>query len=155
MDAKKIIAKVTGLMKSNNFDEAIPLLQDLLKSEPQHELALGLLASIYAEIQMTDKAIDLYQQLLSINPNNPLARLQLGMLFYANNQFDEAIEIWLASLTDEKNFVLHYYTGMAYLQKQQPEHASAMFEKARHYMPDTHALYPDLMLQMSDKQNLH
>ena len=155
MDAKTTIAKVSGLIKSNNFDEAIPLLQELLKTDTKNELAMGLLASVYAEIQMNDKAIGLYQKMLSINPNNPLARFQLGMIHYTNKHFDEAIEIWLASLTDEKNFMLHYYTGLAYLQKQQPENAKPMLEKAKQYMPNNHALYNSLIDLLTDKQNIH
>ena len=155
MDAKTTIAKVSGLIKSNQFDEAIPLLQELLKTDTKNELAMGLLASVYAEIQMNDKAIALYQKMLTINPNNPLARFQLGMIHFSNNQFDEAIDIWLASLTDEKNFMLHYYAGLAYLEKQQPGNARPMFEKAKQYMPTNHALYPNLMGLLADKQNIH
>ena len=151
MDAKKTIAKVTGLIKSNSFDEAITLLQELLKTDTKNELALGLLASVYAEIKMNDKAINLYKKILTVNPNNPLARYQLGMIHFTDNQFDEAIDIWLASVTDEKNYMLHYYTGLAYMQKKQVENAKPMFEKAKQYMPTDHPLYQSLTELIADK----
>lgn len=155
MDVKKTISQITGLIKTNEYDEAITLLKKIIETDSRNELALGLLASVYAEINMDNKSIELYQKILKINPNNPLARYHLGMIHFANNQFDEAIDIWLASVTDEKNFVLHYYLGLAYMQKQQEENARPMFEKAKQYMPDNHPLYKDLIESLGNQHNIH
>lgn len=155
MDAKKTIAKVTDLIKNTQYDQAITLLKELLSTDTKNELAIGLLASVYAEIQMDDKAIELYQQMLDINPNNPLARFQLGMIYFNKNQYDDAINIWLASVVDDKNFMLHYYTGLAYLQKNQAENAQPMLAKARQYMPENHPLFKNLNDLVSNRQNIH
>lgn len=155
MDVKSSISKASQLIKSHSYDEAIPLLKDLLKTEGNNELVLGMLASVYAEIQMTDKAIALYERILSINPDNPLARFQLGLQYFNNEQFDQAIETWTPSLQDEQNFMAHYFTGLAYLQKQQPDQARPLLEKAQQHMPDDNPLYSSLTNMLSEMRSLH
>lgn len=155
MDVKSTISKASELIKSRSFEQAIPLLKDLISTDTDNELALGMLASVYAEIQMNDKAMELYERILAINPANPLARFQLGLLNYNNNQFDQAIEIWTPALSDEKNFMAQYFTGLAYLQIQQPKHARPLLEMAQQYMPTDNPLYSSLNDLLADKQTLH
>ena len=155
MDVKSTISQASELIKSRSFEQAIPLLKDLISTDTNNELALGMLASIYAEIQMKDKAMGLYERILAINPANPLARFQLGLLNFNNNQFDQAIKIWSPALSDEKNFMTQYFTGLAYLQIQQPAQARPLLEMAQQHMPTDNPLYNSLNDLLADKQTLH
>ena len=155
MDVKSTISQASELIKSRSFEQAIPLLKDLISTDTNNELALGMLASIYAEIQMKDKAMGLYERILAINPANPLARFQLGLLNFNNNQFDQAIKIWTPALSDEKNFMTQYFTGLAYLQIQQPTQARPLLEMAQQHMPTDNPLYNSLNDLLADKQTLH
>lgn len=66
--------------KEQKFAQAIVYLKDFLAHHPQHEVAAGMLAAIYAEIGLSTRAVHYYNKVLAINPNNPLARAQLQLL---------------------------------------------------------------------------
>lgn len=155
MDLKSTVAKASELIKARRFDEAIPFLKDLIKTNPDNELALGMLASIYAEIQMQDKAIALYEHILSINPDNSLACFQLGLILFNSQQFDKAIKIWEPALADAKNFMVHYFSGLAYLQQKQPAQAKKLLEKAQQHMPTDHHLKNNLNDLLVDRTLLN
>ena len=69
----QILIQATKFAKLGDFEQAIVRLKTLLEAEPEHEVATGMLASIYAQLGMADRAIGFYQKTLAINPGNSLA----------------------------------------------------------------------------------
>jgi cytochrome c-type biogenesis protein CcmH/NrfG len=55
-------------------------LKELLAADPDHEIANGMLAGIYAQLNMTQRAVEYFHRVLAINPQNALARVQLEAL---------------------------------------------------------------------------
>lgn len=77
---RELLGLAAAAAKQGDLESAIVHLKELLAADPRHEIALGLLAGIYAQLKMSDRAVALYRQVLEINPGNPLARLQLSLL---------------------------------------------------------------------------
>jgi predicted Zn-dependent protease len=80
LDVREALSRAAASAKSEDFAGAIAHLKELLAVEPDHEIANGMLAGIYAQIGMPERATEHFQRVLAINPQNPLARLQLEQL---------------------------------------------------------------------------
>src|SRR5229473_2163064 len=119
-------------------------LKSLLASDPKHEIAVGMLAAIYAQIGLLDRAIEYFQQSLTINPQNVLARFQLGLTQLTAQRPQEALATWKPGLDQPGEFLAHFHSGLALLQLQKPAEARALFAHAARRMPKAHALYPQL-----------
>lgn len=155
MDVKSTISKASELIKARSFEQAIPLLKDLISTDTDNELALGMLASIYAEIDMQEKARSLYSRILELNPANPLARFQLGLNYFNANQIKEALEIWEPGLADKTDFMTKYFTALAYIQLKQYEKAKGFLVQTEKIMPKDHPLYSELTKLTGTEVQLH
>ena len=140
----RLLAQATACTKNNDFAGAIGHLKTLLQSNPEHEIANGMLAAVYAELGMTDRAIDYFQRVLSLNPDNALARFQLGLLQLRAERPREALETWKTALADPDDFAAHYYSGATLLRLEEPEKARPILQEAARRMPKDHALFPQL-----------
>jgi tetratricopeptide (TPR) repeat protein len=80
IDSRDLLSRAAACAKRGDFEPAMIHLKELLAAEPDHEVATGLLASIYAQLQMSDRATEFYLRVLAINPQNELARVQLELL---------------------------------------------------------------------------
>jgi len=138
-----LLQQATEFGKKREFDGAIETLKKLIAHAPKHELALGMLASLYAEIGMRDRAIEIYQNILGFNAANPLARFQLGLVQLNNGQPQQALDTWAPALSNE-DFMLHYHSGLALKALNRSDEARQMFDHANKTMPANHALYAQL-----------
>lgn len=143
-DEQEVLALAAKGAKDGDYEEAIIQLKNLLDAYPKHELGLGMLASIYAELKMNDRAVEFYERLLAVNPKNPLACLQLGLMQAAAQRPREVVEIWKARLDEPEEYLAHYFTGLALLSLDKSKEARTMLEHSAQYMPKDYALYPSL-----------
>ena len=139
------LERATAQVRNNDLAEAIETLKEILADDAKHEIATGMLASIYFEIGRVEAAIDLYEKLLSYNPDNPLARFQLGLARLNDGQPRQALDVWEPMLEMENDFMAHFHSALAQLELQQPRQALELLLKAREHMPVGHPLYPQLL----------
>lgn len=139
-----LLIEATALAKSGDFEGAIVKLKALIESHPLHEIALGMLAGIYAQIGMHDRAIEYFRRVLKINPENPLARFQLGLSQLSSGQPADALNAWKPALKNPDDFLVRFYSGLALMQLERPAEARPLLEEAAQQMPKNHALYPQL-----------
>lgn len=144
MDSKQLLAQATEQAKNGRLDQAIEDLKTLLTDVPDHEIALGMLGGIYAQIGMHERAIDQFGKVLSINPDQPLARLQLGIAQIETQRYTQSLET-LAPLRDsEGDYAGNFYSGLALMQLNRPQEAKPLLQKAAENMPQNHPAYPEL-----------
>ena len=72
------------------YEEAIADLRGGLRSAPDNELALLILAQTHRKLGDTKLAEDAYRRLLQVNPNNPDGAVELSQLLAVSGQLDEA-----------------------------------------------------------------
>ena len=141
-------AQLTAAARSTeqgDFEGAMTQLKALIGAQPRHELAIGMLAGVYAQIGMHDRAIEHFREVLAINPDNALARFQLGLSQLTSAQAAEAIETWKPALKSRDDFLSRFYSGLALMQLYQPDEARTLLREAEKRMPKDHILYPQLI----------
>jgi len=131
-------------LKQRHFDRAILGLKQFLSSHPDHELALGMLASAYVEIGMREAAQERYERLLEKYPGNTLARFQLGLL-HLDTQPAQALSVWEPLLAVEQEFMAHFHSALANVQLGNLPAARPLLEHAARYMPPDHPLRDQLV----------
>ncbi len=140
-NADKVLISAAHFAKQGDFAQAIVHLKSILAADGEHQIALGMLAAIYAQIGLLDRAMDYYRQSLATHPENLLARFQLGLVQLSAKQPQAALETWRPCLEEPNEFVAHFYSGLALLELDAPEKARALLEQAAADMPQTHPLY--------------
>lgn len=139
------LADATEQAREGNLEEAISSLKIILEHRPDHEIALGLLASIYLQISMNEQAICCFHTLLKESPDNPLARFQLGMAQLTLGHPETALETWAPMLKLENEFMANFHSALALLELDRPQEALDRLDDAGRHMPSSHPLYPQLL----------
>lgn len=146
-DSTQLLSRLdsaTRAAKAGDKEEAITQLKQLLGIDPHHEIANGMLASIYAELGLTDRATHYFRELLNHHPANVLARFQLGVLLLTAGKPQEAIDILQPMLSIEDDFLAHFHSGLGFDALHQPGRAQALFQQAAKRMPANHPLHDNL-----------
>ncbi len=139
------LEQATKHARNNDWANAIESLKLILEKDADHEIATGMLASIYLQIGHLDAAIEHYERLLQLNPDNPLARFQLGLAHMNNGDTEDALSTWKPMLEMENEFMAHFHAALATLQLGRNAEASALLARAEQQMPSSHPLYPKLI----------
>lgn len=139
-----LLVAATGHAKSGAYEEAIAELEALVELKGDSEVATGMLASIYAELNATDRAIECFERVLALNPGNVLARMHLGQVLMSCQRPRDALAAWKPCLRMEGDFLAHYNSGLALMKLDEITEARRMFEKAALNMPPAYELQPQL-----------
>lgn len=150
---KTRLAEAIAQSKAGDLEQAIDTLEVILKREAGHEIALGMLASIYLQTGRHEQAIDHYGKLLESSPENPLARFQLGMALMLSGKPEKALDAWQPLLTRQDEFMAHFHSALALLELGRHNDALELAAIARRNMPQSHPLYPQLIELQSRLEN--
>ena len=86
--------------KGKNFDNAIIVLEDLIKREPFFPETHFLLGKAHYELGHYDEAEDYLIKELRLNRNHSPARIYLGRTYYNNGKLDDATRTYLEGLDE-------------------------------------------------------
>ncbi len=92
LDATYCLADMLNKNKQNN--DAIQMLQEILKRKPESEKATNLLADIYFEEERYKEAASIYMTLLRYHPGSYDIYYNLGMIYTMINDFGRAKEFY-------------------------------------------------------------
>ena len=143
-DVREALGLAAASAKRGELDVAIVHLKEVLGALPDHEIANGMLAGIYAELKMPERATACYERVLAANPRNVLARFQLGLLQLTGGRPQEALETLAPNLSDKTEFLAHFYSGLALVELGKTGEARVLLQHAAQRMPADHPLYPQL-----------
>jgi choline-sulfatase len=76
---------------ARRFDEALPVLRDVLQADPRNAYARQLLGNVYFERNETPKALEQYRELATLVPTSTLAHHWMAMCFLRLGQPDRAL----------------------------------------------------------------
>ena len=101
------LQQVLGLCNNNDFDKALPLLEEITKEEPENSEAWRVLAQLHwNHLHQPDKAYNELIESLKCNPRNVWALILMGnLLVKEKNDIEHAIEYY--------DKVLEYYPDNA------------------------------------------
>jgi len=114
-----------SLIFTGQRDEAIGVLEDLMKANPQRFDTYELLGELYEQAGDLTKAVEFYEHSLQLDSSEPRNHLRLADLLRQAKKFDKAIE--LLKLAREKFPDLPFITyGLALAQTQARLHEEAL-----------------------------
>lgn len=121
----------------NNLQKALPILEAILKQNPNNFHILLNIALIYLERKKYNQSEKYFIKCLAIDDQNTVAHHGLGISFLRQNKYEEAIDELL--LTIETNFYFpkaHYHLGEALFKIYNFEDAIKAFEVAIKIAPN-------------------
>jgi tetratricopeptide (TPR) repeat protein len=152
VDVREVLGLAAACAKRGELEPAMVHLKRLLDAEPNHEIGNGMLAGIYAQLQMTERAQECYERVLTVNPGNALARLQLGLLQLNSGREQEALQTWQPSLVDNQDFMAHFYSGLTLTKLGRRGEAQVLLQRSAQRMPANHPLYQELRTLLTQLQ---
>ena len=117
--------------EKEEYKEAIKVLLELVKLNPNNEEGLGILGASYFHNGQCEEAKKIALKLTELNPNNYDGWASLGVSYFGNGDYDKAIEYLLKAieLNPNDNYIL-YMLGYCYEEKRQYKEALKYFLKA-------------------------
>jgi superkiller protein 3 len=124
-------AAVEALLKQGKVNEALPLLLQLHRSQPQNSQVCLQLGMAYTQLQQLDKAADFYGKALKINPGITPARRNLATLLWFLNRKAESVREFSSLLKLNPNdSIAHFYLGTFDFEQKEFLRARDHFAKA-------------------------
>lgn len=104
--------------KQNRFEEAVPLLEKAVASQPGDEVAWSALAFSYMNMGRLDEARTALDKTLEIDPDNITAWNYYGLYHANRNEVDAAIRAFQKAVAlQDNNFFAYYYLATLELQR--------------------------------------
>jgi len=162
---RSTIAK--ALVKLDEYNEAINLLNESIKKYPESSWLSWELADVYLEKKDYLTAVDYYQNALKEYPENYMIHFKIAYCYGSLGAFNNAEKWYLKAINiDPKNEAPHFNLGLLYVKKEDYANALRYFEKALQLGPDkdkTNTLinickevlegkeFPDKLRELSEK----
>jgi choline-sulfatase len=119
-----------------NYEEAVPILEEVLKQEPHTMSAYLQLGRAYVALKEYQKAIAPLQHVVEATPDNSLARYELGCALVKTGQWNEAAPQFEAAVSQmNSSAMMHFYLALVYQQTSRNEEALAEFKDALRWDP--------------------
>lgn len=125
------LVRGADLLQSGDPDRARSMLERALQLSPNNERGQNLLALSYFKLGLYDRAEELYRALVGEHPQDATLRINLGLVQLKARRDEEAVQSFSAALKLAPGHrKAQNYLGLAYLQKEDFEHARTWFERA-------------------------
>ncbi len=118
------------------YQEAVPILEEVVKQEPHALTAYLLLGRAYVSLKEYQKAIPPLQHVVETTPENSLAHYELGCALVKTGRWNDAapqFEVAVAQLNSST--MMHFYLALVYQQTSRNDEALAEFKDALRWDP--------------------
>ena len=133
------------LMEEERFQEAIPLLKELILQVPESHLPYAQLGRCYMASKQFAEAVPVLRKLVSLDSQSAGPHLQLALALLASDNVAAAIpELEIVVEKSPRSEKVHLTLAMAYFQTDRMREAVTECEKVLDVTPDS---YPALLLQ--------
>jgi len=124
-------------VESGNYEQAIPILEEVLKQEPHALIAHLLLGRCYFSLKQYQKAIQPLQKVIEAAPENSLARYQLGCALVKTGQWSQAAPQFEAAVSQmNSSGMMHFYLALVYQKTARDDEALSEFKSALRWDPE-------------------
>jgi len=122
--------------ENGRYKEAVPILEEVVKQEPNALTAYLLLGRDYVSLKEFQKAIAPLQRVVETTPDNSLARYELGCALVKTGRWNEAAPQFEAAVAQmSSSAMMHFYLAMVYQQTSRNDEAMAEFKDALRWDP--------------------
>ncbi len=142
-DPKKKIAIANLLygalvkMEREQYQEAVPILEQVLKEEPSTPIALLHLGRAYISLKEYQKAVPPLRNLVAIEPEDVFARYEFGCALVKTGNWTEATPHFEAAVSQVPSVaMMHFYLAFVYQRTSRPDDAKKEFQEALRLDPN-------------------
>ena len=123
-------------MEEEQYPEAIPILERVVKEEPNTLIAFLQLGRAYMALKEYQKAIMPLQKLVEKKPEDAFARYELGCALVKTGRWGEALPHFEAAVSQmTSSSMMHFYLALVYQRTSRIPEATAEFQSALHIDP--------------------
>jgi len=118
-------------MEQEQFQEAVPILEQVLKEEPNTPIASLQLGRAYMSLREFQKAVTPFRTLVEMQPDDAFARYELGCALVKIGSWDEArphFEAAVSKMTGSS--MMHFYLALVYQRTSRMDDALKEFQSA-------------------------
>ena len=131
-----------GMADTENarYQDAIPILEEVIKQEPHAGLAYLLLGRAYVALKQYENAIAPLQHVIEATPENSLAHYELGCALVKTGRWNEAAPQFEAAVSQmDSSSMMHFYLAMVYQRTSRNDEAQDQFKEALRLDPNNFA----------------
>lgn len=122
--------------EKEEYQEAVPILEEVLKEEPHTLSAYLQLGRAYVALKQYQNAIAPLQRVVETTPDNSLARYELGCALVKTGRWNEAAPQFEAAVSQmNSSAMMHFYLALVYQQTSRNDEALAEFKDALRWDP--------------------
>jgi len=130
-------AKADRLVRTGRYEEALPLLQDAVRHQPNLPQLQFELGFVFMKLHKNSEAEAAFRKVLELGPEIVGAHFNLALLYRGDGRLDEAIlELQRAIAIDPNDPKSAYLLGLIYLQKNDSAQAVRWLKNAVTLRPD-------------------
>ncbi len=141
-DPKILLSKAKLLDEKEMYDEAIELLEKLIKLDPKNSNGYWQLGWEFGKKGNHEKSIENYNKCIALEPNSASAHNNMGVEFNRLEKYTEALKAYEKALSIEKGKALYHSNKANVLNKLgKPDDSIATYKNAITLLPNEESLY--------------
>jgi arylsulfatase A-like enzyme/Tfp pilus assembly protein PilF len=118
-------------MEREQYQEAVPILEQVLKDEPSTPIALLHLGRAYMSLKEYQKAVTPLRTLVAMKPEDAFARYEFGCALVKTGQWEEAAPQFEAAVSQMTGLaMMHFYLALVYERTSRASEAMKEFQSA-------------------------
>jgi len=118
-------------MEQEQYQEAAPILEQVLKQEPNTPIAFLQLGRAYMSLKEYQKAVTPLRSLVEKKPDDAFARYELGCALVKIGNWDEALPHFEAAVSQMTgSAMMHFYLALVYQRTSRMDEATREFQSA-------------------------
>lgn len=123
--------------EQERFQEAVPILEQVLKAEPNTPIALLQLGRAYMSLKEYQKAVAPLRDLMEKKPDDAFGRYELGCALVKTGNWDEAAPQFEAAVSQMSgSAMMHFYLALVYQRTSRVPEAANEFKSALRIDPN-------------------
>jgi arylsulfatase A-like enzyme/Flp pilus assembly protein TadD len=135
-----VIRQVNYLFENGLFDDAIPILEDLIKKEPDMSMLYGKLGGSYMKTREFEKAVPVLRKAVELDPALTVAQMDLGRALLRTEDFNGAAHVFETLIVRSPLMLdAHFFLEMAYARGNRVPETIKECEKVLEILPEHYA----------------
>ena len=144
-DKENLIEKAKTLVRNEEFEEAVKILEELYQIQPDVDIKNNLMDALFAYggylndyyVLEYDESINFFKRIIEIDSENYRAHYNLGIAYFNLNRFEEALNSYNNALSIKPDHKHAYYNiGLLYEKTEKLGDAIEAYEKALEIDPN-------------------
>jgi arylsulfatase A-like enzyme/lipopolysaccharide biosynthesis regulator YciM len=124
-------------MENDRFQEAVPILEQVLQQEPNTPIAFLQLGRAYMSLREYQKAVTPLANLVEKKPDDAFARYELGCALVKTGRWEEAAPHFEAAVSQMTgSAMMHFYLALVYQRTSRVPNAAKEFQSALRVDPN-------------------